>query len=248
MRASSIVHIGGSRSGPGRALTDGCCCEAHGGAVWRHAAKLPMYAPHPCQAAGKPMALEWSFASAAAWRFEPTSSTCEQDWNFCGVLTSTASGTSPNWTDLIDALPLEAHCKGLYQPDLVVADCHPFMLCRLSRSFRSQHLTSAATRQLAYAGIRPLATRGRPRITDMKRKEAPSDVKSPSKKPKPHVPEYHETPSIKEEDGSIQWPAPKEQMEKARKIIMEWYILLYSKAILLQPTYILTAQKRTRKH
>ena len=59
----------------------------------------------------------------------------------------------------------------------------------------------------------------------MKRKEAPSKEKSPAKKAKTVVPEYHATPSIKEEDGTIQWPAPKNQMEKAREIILEWYVL-----------------------
>lgn len=58
----------------------------------------------------------------------------------------------------------------------------------------------------------------------MKRKEAPSSERSPAKKPRPQVPEYHETPSIKEEDGSIQWPAPKDQMENAREIILTWCV------------------------
>lgn len=56
----------------------------------------------------------------------------------------------------------------------------------------------------------------------MKRKGASNDGESPSKKFKSHVPEYHETPSLKEEDGSIQWPAPRAQMETARDIILEW--------------------------
>jgi hypothetical protein len=58
----------------------------------------------------------------------------------------------------------------------------------------------------------------------MKRKDPPSTLNSPAKKPKPQVqvPEYHATPSIKEEDGTIQWPAPREQMERAREIILEW--------------------------
>lgn len=56
----------------------------------------------------------------------------------------------------------------------------------------------------------------------MKRKEAPTSVKSPPKKARPQVPEYHETPAVKEEDGSIRWPAPKAQMERAREIIIEW--------------------------
>jgi hypothetical protein len=56
----------------------------------------------------------------------------------------------------------------------------------------------------------------------MKRKQAPSSDKSPAKKAKSDIPEYHATPSIKEEDGSIQWPAPRDQIENARKIILEW--------------------------
>lgn len=60
----------------------------------------------------------------------------------------------------------------------------------------------------------------------MKRKEAPSSEKSPAKKAKPREPEYHETPSLKEADGSIQWPAPRAQMEQARDIIVEWYVLI----------------------
>ncbi|KAK5136243.1 hypothetical protein LTR08_003850 [Meristemomyces frigidus] len=55
----------------------------------------------------------------------------------------------------------------------------------------------------------------------MKRKAAPTTAKSPAKKARPEVPEYHLTPSVKEEDGSIQWPAPRVQMERARKIIIE---------------------------
>lgn len=54
-----------------------------------------------------------------------------------------------------------------------------------------------------------------------KRKEAPTKTKSPSKKPRPDIPEYHLTPSVQEGDGSIQWPAPKAQVERAREIILE---------------------------
>jgi hypothetical protein len=56
----------------------------------------------------------------------------------------------------------------------------------------------------------------------MKRKQAPSSDISPAKKAKSDIPEYHATPSIKEEDGSIQWPAPRDQIENSRKIILEW--------------------------
>lgn len=58
----------------------------------------------------------------------------------------------------------------------------------------------------------------------MKRKEAPTAAKSPAKKARPQVPEYHLTPSVKDEDGDIQWPAPKVQIERAREIILEWQV------------------------
>jgi len=59
----------------------------------------------------------------------------------------------------------------------------------------------------------------------MKRKEAPTTkANSPAKKPKPEVPKYHLTPSVKEEDGSIQWPAPRAQMDRAREIVTEWQV------------------------
>lgn len=55
---------------------------------------------------------------------------------------------------------------------------------------------------------------------DMKR--SASDAISPvkTKKAKAEVPEYHATPSVKDEDGEIIWPAPKAQIEKAREIIL----------------------------
>ncbi|KAF2717131.1 DHH phosphoesterase [Polychaeton citri CBS 116435] len=53
----------------------------------------------------------------------------------------------------------------------------------------------------------------------MKRKNASEDSRSPTKKARPEVPEYHMTPTIKEEDGSVRWPAPVQQIERARDII-----------------------------
>lgn len=91
--------------------------------------------------------------------------------------------------------------------------------------FRLSTHISATARPTTRKNIKWFVTRGRPRLSDMKRKEAPSKEKSPAKKAKTVVPEYHATPSIKEEDGTIQWPAPKNQMEKAREIILEWYVL-----------------------
>ncbi|KAK3719523.1 hypothetical protein LTR37_004381 [Vermiconidia calcicola] len=53
----------------------------------------------------------------------------------------------------------------------------------------------------------------------MKRKASPTKTSTASKKPRPSVPEYHLTPSIQEEDGSTQWPAPRAQIERAREIV-----------------------------
>lgn len=100
------------------------------------------------------------------------------------------------------------------------------------RSFRTLvlpgHTTSTSTlvRPLACIDVRQYATKGNPKALDMKRKDPPSTLKSPAKKPKPQVqvPEYHATPSVKEEDGTMQWPAPKAQMDRARDIILDWFV------------------------
>ncbi|WYZ38055.1 hypothetical protein EsH8_II_001561 [Colletotrichum jinshuiense] len=44
---------------------------------------------------------------------------------------------------------------------------------------------------------------------------------SGSKKPRPAVPEYHSTPSVRGKDGGIVWPAPEDKMEAARSFIRE---------------------------
>ncbi|KAF2146143.1 uncharacterized protein K452DRAFT_315394 [Aplosporella prunicola CBS 121167] len=54
-------------------------------------------------------------------------------------------------------------------------------------------------------------------------KRAASATKSPSKskKPRPALPAYVLTPSLKDESGDIIWPAPKDQIEDARNFIQE---------------------------
>jgi hypothetical protein len=96
---------------------------------------------------------------------------------------------------------------------------------RSLRSLVSSRLlrnTRVAAKHIQCIDKRQYATRGRPKVVEMKRKDPPSKEKPTAKKPRPEVPEYHATPSIKEEDGTIQWPAPKHEMEKAREIILEW--------------------------
>lgn len=41
------------------------------------------------------------------------------------------------------------------------------------------------------------------------------------RKPAAVLPQYHESPSVKNEDGSIQWPAPQSQIDHARDIILQ---------------------------
>lgn len=55
----------------------------------------------------------------------------------------------------------------------------------------------------------------------MKRSAPSSKIGPKAKRPKPEVPEYHLTPSVKDEDGNIIWPAPLTQVEGARSFIRE---------------------------
>ncbi|KAI9717587.1 MAG: hypothetical protein M1828_007148 [Chrysothrix sp. TS-e1954] len=55
----------------------------------------------------------------------------------------------------------------------------------------------------------------------MKRKGKPNDAAKPAKKARPSLPKYHETPSKSDKDGQIIWPAPRDQIENARRIIRE---------------------------
>jgi hypothetical protein len=59
------------------------------------------------------------------------------------------------------------------------------------------------------------------KLSTMNKRKA-SSTESPTKRAKPEPPpEYHLTPSVKNEDGSIQWPAPRREMDRAREIILE---------------------------
>lgn len=87
------------------------------------------------------------------------------------------------------------------------------LICTRS-ALRSCDTTTTLNR---FAPQRPIGLRSV--ASKMKRKEPPSKAKTPTKKIKVEVPEYHLTPSIKEEDGGIQWPAPSSQMEQAREFI-----------------------------
>lgn len=73
-----------------------------------------------------------------------------------------------------------------------------------------------------FTGIRRVS-----KMSGTKRKVPPSLGKSvsPGKKAKVEVLDYHLTPSVKDEDGGIQWPAPRAAITRARKLIVEWYVV-----------------------
>jgi hypothetical protein len=55
------------------------------------------------------------------------------------------------------------------------------------------------------------------------KRKAEKDISPPkTKKSKVVVPAYHLAPSRQDESGEAVWPARKEQIERARKIIREW--------------------------
>ncbi|KAI0204815.1 DHH phosphoesterase [Astrocystis sublimbata] len=58
--------------------------------------------------------------------------------------------------------------------------------------------------------------------TIMKRSASSAPKTAPkSKRQRPEIPEYHATPSLRDESGEAIWPAPKAQLEKARAFIRE---------------------------
>jgi hypothetical protein len=60
-------------------------------------------------------------------------------------------------------------------------------------------------------------------MSSTKRKAPSEKAATTAKRTKTEkVPEYHLTPSNKNEDGTIQWPAPQKQIDRAREIILEW--------------------------
>jgi hypothetical protein len=59
-------------------------------------------------------------------------------------------------------------------------------------------------------------------ISPMKRKAGKPISPPEKKKAKVFVPDYHLTPSRHDESGEVVWPAPKDQIERARNIIKEW--------------------------
>ncbi|RMZ67055.1 dhh family [Pyrenophora seminiperda CCB06] len=78
-------------------------------------------------------------------------------------------------------------------------------------------------------------------MTSPLKRKAEIDVSSPKpKKQKNTLPAYHLTPSRRDESGEAIWPARKEQIDRARQIIREWYGDLFAtNAEAQKPTVIL---------
>lgn len=65
------------------------------------------------------------------------------------------------------------------------------------------------------------------KMSPTKRKQEKDTSLPKGKKPKFEIPAYHLTPSRRDDSGEIMWPARREQIERAREIIKEWYAATY---------------------
>lgn len=113
--------------------------------------------------------------------------------------------------------PLTRHVEG--RPHLIESSAMPSITRRIT-SILPLFNCQGGTRRLAI-----LPAQHSTRYFAMKRTATAASLTSgakSTKKPRPAVPEYHLTPSVRNEDGSIVWPAPEDKMEAARSFIREW--------------------------
>ena len=110
---------------------------------------------------------------------------------------------------------------------------HGRMLCRLSRAAvvnpstrwwwrrcRSNSLGEGFDASTLPIGIfRGLASSSS--SSSMSKRNASGGSPPAAKRAKPEIPEYHLAPSVREDDGSRQWPAPRLALQRARSIILE---------------------------
>lgn len=76
-------------------------------------------------------------------------------------------------------------------------------------------------------------------LNTMKRQLPSTDSGCRAKKPRAQVPEYHLTPSVKDErTGTITWPAPVAQLERAQQIISEWWVDCCLIIRIILPTWV----------
>ncbi len=67
----------------------------------------------------------------------------------------------------------------------------------------------------------------------LKRKAEKPASSTVAKKQKVVVPEYHTTPQRRDDSGEVVWPARKQQIERARELITEWYVHLNNRVCVL---------------
>ncbi|KEY66724.1 hypothetical protein S7711_06772 [Stachybotrys chartarum IBT 7711] len=72
---------------------------------------------------------------------------------------------------------------------------------------------------MASAAVRPILSSPTGRM----KRSAASAAGPKAKRLRPAMPEYHMTPSVRDESGELVWPAPRHQIETARNFILEWY-------------------------
>lgn len=100
---------------------------------------------------------------------------------------------------------------------------HRTVLYRCGRSNLTGSCRAVTARNFETASTKtgPLRKAG----TTMKR-AVPSSPRGPkAKKQKVAIPEYHLAPAARNSDGEIIWPAPTDQIERARGFILEWLVI-----------------------
>jgi hypothetical protein len=106
------------------------------------------------------------------------------------------------------------------------------LVYRLARSpnLTSQNLYSPRSSPLVSNLVHVRGFYPSPIMASPAKRKAEKDVSPPkTKKAKTVIPSYHLTPSRQDESGEIIWPARKEQIDRAREIIREWYVHVCSR-------------------
>lgn len=105
---------------------------------------------------------------------------------------------------------------------------HLMRLClTFLRAFQARNQTPIASNALVNHARRvyPAQLKRSFLTTEMKRQAIKDPAGAPkAKKAREEEPAYHLTPSVKDELGEIVWPARGNEMENARKIIIEWSV------------------------
>lgn len=96
-----------------------------------------------------------------------------------------------------------------------------FVQLRIGANLHRTFGANPNCRSIPLPPSRPAALQHQHAASTMKRSHPPTKAKSPAKRPRPSVPDYHLTPTVKEPDGSVQWPAPSTQFKNAQQFIRD---------------------------